>query len=104
MRGDVGDVYPDAPALPLPLGGDGVVEVTCRRRIDREGVQLDEIAARTRARRGGVGHPSRFALQRGGEAAPLEPFFQQRFHRLPRGTWLRAPSARAPRPLPRPVE
>ena len=57
VGGDVGDVDPDAGAVALALGGDGVVEVARGGRVDGEGGERGEVAARARIALGGLRRP-----------------------------------------------
>ena len=81
VGGDVGDVDPETDPVALATGRDRVVEVARGRRVDGEGRQLDEIAARQGA---GLGAP-------GGGCAPRSPA-------RPGSRGGRAPRAAAPRP------
>ncbi len=58
VRRDIGDVHPHPDAAFDALGGDGVVEIARRGRIDREGGQIREVAAtvavRARLARGAI--------------------------------------------------
>ncbi len=89
VSGDVGDVDPDPPALlPQRLHRDRVVEVLRRRRVDREGRQLAQVAAavdldRPRIARGPLDGRVEAALEAavehqrlehvGGDVGPAEP-------------------------------
>ena len=100
VRGDVGDVHPhaDRPRRALPvvagaaaaaagaapavavdrLGGDGVVEVACAARVDRERGQLAQVSPLAGGAPDALAGGARFALERGVEAAREAAVEQQR--------------------------
>ena len=92
-----------AQAVPLAPGRDRVVEVARRRRVDREGGQLGQVAAAALARLGGIGGPPRFDLQRRGEAAPSEPLVAAARSTASRAFFGSPAPPPAARPLPLPV-
>src|SRR6185503_11496592 len=68
---------PDAPAVPLALGRDGVVEVARGGRVDGEGGELGQVAAREATSLGLLRRPRRFLLDQAGETAQAEPLLEQ---------------------------
>jgi hypothetical protein len=93
---DVGDVDPDAGAIALALGGDGVVEVAGGGRVDGEGRQRGQVATRQRVALGSLGGPRRLGLERDLEAPVAEALAQQSLDRVARPRRLLAPPPASP--------
>ena len=96
VRGDVGDVHPDADRAALePLGADRVVVVACGRRVDRERRQIAQVAAG-----GVVAHPlgggTRLTLDLRVEAAPQAAVEHQRLEHVARDVRAADPPQHAP--------
>ena len=100
VGGDVGDVDPDPGAVALALGRDGVVEVARGRRVDGEGRQRGEVAARrrARARRRSAAAPALRPRARRGSRGTPSSLAQQRLDRVARAFLGARPPRRAARP------
>ena len=85
-RAHVGDVHPYSDRVALAAGGNGVIEVLGRGRVDREGGQGGEVAARTvgAARRHALGGLIRLDLHRAREGAAQPAVEHERLEHVAR--------------------